>query len=216
MDNIDKIRGLNSKIIVGIETGNILEHPAAIAVEVKGHGDSTVFKLLYYAKRSFPEDLQKMLEGVAEGNDFDGEEAAGINFLVLHHLASLYGELLEELGGNLFPNDPTVLSGMIDRIVASHFTIDIDGRRELLPVGELILKELVTEMIDKFELGDEAREAIGIALLANESLYYEKIGIFQKDGIGPEELSPGVNISRGVEGGGNRKTVLNGRFFFPY
>jgi hypothetical protein len=234
MDNIDKIRGLNSKIIVGIETGNIPEHPAAIAAEVKGHGDSTVFKLLYYAKRSFPEDLQKMLEGAAEGNDFDGEEAASINFLVLHHLASLYGELLDEadlknedihlvglkcmeLGGNLFPNDPAVLSGMIDRIVASHFTIDVDGRRELLPVGELILKELVTEMIDKFELGDEAREAVGVALLANESLYYEKVGMSQKDGVGPEELSPGVNISRGVEGGeGDRKTVLNGRFFFPY
>ncbi len=234
MDNIDKIRGLSSKIIIGIETGNVPERLAAIVAEVKGHGDSTVFNLLYYAKRSFPEDLQMMLVGAAEGNDLNGEEAASINFLVLHHLASLYGELLDEadlksedihlvglkcmeLGGNLFPSDPAVFSGMIDRIVASHFTIDVDGIREILPVGEIILKELVTEMINKFELGDEAREAVCVALLANESLYYEKVGISQKDGTDPEEVSPGVKISRGVEAGkGDRKTVLNGSFFFPY
>jgi hypothetical protein len=122
-----------------------------------------------------------------------------------------------EMGGNLFPNDPTVFSGMVDHIVSSHFTIDIDGRRKCLPVGETILKELVREMIDKFELGNEASEAVGVALLANESLYYEKVVKSQKDNLGSEEVSHGVNVSMGIEvEEGNRKTILNGKFFFPY
>lgn len=234
MDNINKIRGFNSKVIVGIETGSIPERLAAVAAEVKGHGDSTVLNLIYYTKRSFPGDLQKMLLNVAGGGEIDAEEKAGINFLVLHNLASLYRELLDEAGlerkevnlvglkcmeiaGELFPNDLTAFSGIIDRIVASHFAIDIEGKGESLPVGETILKELVTEMIDKLELDIDAREAVGVALLANEALYYEKVGASVRGGGDSGEDSSGVNISRGVGmDGGKGKTVLNGKFFFPY
>jgi len=234
MDNIDRIRGLDSRLIVGIETSNSSEHLTAIAAEVKSHGDSTIFNLLYYTKSSFPEDLQEMLRGVKEGKKLNSEETASVNFLVLHHLASLYRELLEEadlksedihlvglkcmeMGGELFPNSPTVFSGMIDHIVASHFTLDIDSRREYLPVEETVLKELVSEMIDRFELGDEAREAIGVALLANESLYYEKIDLSKRSSTDSKERSGGVNVSKGMGAEeGNSKTILNGKFFFPY
>ncbi|MDZ7859234.1 MAG: hypothetical protein U5O15_00960 [Candidatus Krumholzibacteriota bacterium] len=234
MDNINKIREFSSKLIVGIETGSIPERLAAVAAEVKGHGDSTVLNLIYYTKRSFPEDLQKMLLNVVNGHEIGAEEKAGINFLVLHHLASLYRELLDEAGlerkdvnlvglkcmeiaDDLFPKDPAAFSGIIDRIVASHFTIDIEGKSESLTVGETILKELVTEMIDKLELDTDAREAVGVALLANEALYYEKVGASVRSGGDSGEVSPGVNISRGVgTDRGEGKTVLNGKFFFPY
>lgn len=234
MDNIDRIRGLDSRVIVGIETGNSLESLTAIAVEVKSHGDNTVFNLLYFTESSFPEDLKEMLRGIKQGKSLSVEEKASVNFLVLHHLASLYGELIDEaglkgedvhlvglkcmeMGGNLFPNNPTVFSGMIGHIVASRFTIDIDGMRNYLPVGETLLKELVSEMIHRFELGDEAREAVGIALLANESLYYEKVDLSDRNRIDSKEISGGVNVSMGMGAGEEKsKTVLNGKFFFPY
>jgi hypothetical protein len=225
MGNLENIRDLDPRVIVGIETGDAPYYLTAIAAEVNGRGDDTICNLIYYSKRELPEELQKMLATVEIGGELNGEDVAGVNFLVLTNLSALYQELLEEselsgsdvnlvglkcmeIGGQAFPGDPAVFSEMINCPVASHFSIDVEGGEGMsLPVREVLLRELVEEMIEKFELEDDAREALGVALLANEALYFS-----------PPEPEGG---STGTDGAGLRVSsestdaVLSGKFFFP-
>lgn len=227
MGDLRRIKELDKRIIVGIETGDAPYYLAAVAAEIKGRGNETLCNLVYYSKRELPEELQKMLAAVEASGKLDLEDAAGINFLFLTNLSALYQELLEEsdlaeadidlvglkcmeIGGQALPCDPSVFSEMIDSPVASHFSIDVEGGEGIsLPVREALLKELVEEMIDKCDLEDDAREAMGVALLANEALYFDLSGLDGESSGQEDKAEIRVGRRSGSE------AILSGKFFFP-
>lgn len=234
MVKLEAIRNKEPRLIVGIETGDVPYYLAAVATEVEGLGDETVCNMIYNIRHELPEDLQRMLASLAVGDEFNGEEIAGINFLVLHNLSAMYHHLLEEaeleegdidliglkcmeIGGKVFPADPAVFSEMVNCVVASQFSIDVDGSNNLeLPVREAILKELVEEMIEKCEMEEEDREALGVALLANEALYFNTPQPSRKAAAGPGGASGQTGIQKPVEGRADTgKAVLLGNFYFP-
>ncbi len=234
MGNLDEIKKKRPRLIVGIETGDAPYYLAAVATEVEGLGDETICNLIYNIRHELPEDLQHMLASLAVGNQFNGEEIAGINFLVLHNLSAMYHQLVEEaelkendvhliglkcmeIGGKVFPSDPSVFSEMVNCVVASQFSIDVDGSSNLeLPVREAILKELVEEMIEKCEMEHEDREALGVALLANEALYFGSPRPTRDTAGGPED-SPALKERQelAIKQGETGKAVLFGNFYFP-
>ncbi|HSG27924.1 MAG TPA: hypothetical protein VLA34_05540, partial [Candidatus Krumholzibacterium sp.] len=67
---------------------------------------------------------------------------------------------------------------------------------------EPILQGMVREMIEKLGIEPEAREAVAVALLANEAVYHESVDLSGKGRAG--------SITLGSENAG-----LYGDFFFP-
>jgi hypothetical protein len=232
---IDALRKKEKRSIVGIETHNSPGKLGAALVEVSGSGDETVLCLRGFTSRSLNPELQAALKALERNEKFDSEELAGINFLVLHHLSKLYEDVLEdagttpdavdciglsclEVGGLAFPGDPAVFSEMTSAIVASHFRIGVrDGKGRFLDVEEPLLQGIVSEMIDRFGLDEEVREAVTVALLANESIFNADLSACNKNGSetrkkGRQSIkvitSPGLAAS-------DRKACLCGEFFFP-
>jgi hypothetical protein len=120
-----------------------------------------------------------------------------------------------EVSGFTFPTDPSVFSEMIDRIVASRFFIRGNGSDgEFLPVQESLLQGMVGEMIDRFGLDTEVREAAAVALLANES-------IFNDGAPGPHAGAKGKPADKGAKKPAGKppsttgKACLCGEFFYP-
>ena len=217
---LEEIRGRESRLIVGVETGNSLVTLGASLVEVSGRGDDTVIDIYTFKTQSLQKELTATLEALAASEDFDSEEIAGINFLMTHQINSLFQELFEdvqidpgdvdilgikclELGGLRLPQDPSVLSEMTGCVVASSFRIGMEnGQGPLLDVRESILQGMVGEMIEKLGIEPEAREAVAVALLANEAVYHESVDQSGKGSSG--------SITLGSENAG-----LYGDFFFP-
>jgi 1,6-anhydro-N-acetylmuramate kinase len=216
--HLKRLKEKDKRIIVGIETGNTIGRFGAVLAEISGKGDSTILQLRSFMTRELPQELKTALEALDRSGEFDSEESAGINFLVLHQLVGLFQEIsadsaLEdgevdviglkcmEISGKIFPEDPGVLSDMTGCAVASRFRIgsqEDDGGG--LQIRESILQGMVDEMIEKFGLDKEAREAVAVALLANESIHH--------DPQGPE--GAGTGASAEAEGPG-----LYAEFFFP-
>lgn len=222
--SLDSIRKKSDRIIVGIETANTSGRLAAAIVEVSGKGDDTVLNLHSFRSLVLPPELQSTLEALESDDGFDAEELASINFLVNYNIRTLFLELAEESGiepeevdiiglkcmevaGKVFPEDPTALSEMTGCIVASHFRIGLEnGDGPGLDVREPILQGMVDSMIEKFGLETETREAVAVALLANESIYHEN-----PDSSGGAERTEAVS-----ESGRNEDTAgLFGEFYFP-
>jgi hypothetical protein len=232
---IDALRKKEKRSIVGIETRNSPGKLGAALIEVSGSGDETVLYLRGFTSRSLNPELQAALKAVERSEKFDSEELAGINFLVLHHLSKLYEEVLEnagtapgevdciglsclEVGGLAFPGDPAVFSEMTSAIVASHFSIGVhDGKGRFLDVEEPLLQGIVSEMIDRFGLDEEVREAVTVALLANESIFNEGLSACEKNG--PEGKSRGHKSIKAIKSSrlaaSDKKACLCGEFFFP-
>ncbi|MBN1163007.1 MAG: hypothetical protein JXB45_00375 [Candidatus Krumholzibacteriota bacterium] len=232
---LNALRAKESKTIVGIETGNTLGSLGAVIVEVRGAGDSTLLDLHSFYSHTVPDELGSALKALGKNNKLDSEESAGINFLLLHHITALFQKLLEqsdispedidliglkclEFGKETFPADPSVLCETTNCIVVSRFSIVMDDENgTLLPVRESILQGMVEEMIEKFGLESEAREAVGVALLANESLYHESL-VSLKDAANPAS-GTGPATSRSIKSKGapmgKEKARLYGEFFFP-
>ncbi len=222
-------------MIVGIETGNTPGRLGAVVVEVSGNGSDTVLDLYGFRSYPLPAEILATLKILNENKGFDSEEIAGINFLVLHHLSKLYGKVMDEVGaqlgdvdmiglkcmevgGEIFPSDPSVLSEMTNRIVASRFSIGVEnGSGGFLPVRESILQGMVGDMVKRFGLESEVREAVAVALLANESLFHESSEACMVDGEGnPEARRPSLRaVKRTHIQAGGGKAVLCGEFFFP-
>ena len=179
-------------------------------------------------------DLQTAISALEGAEKFDSEELAGINFLVLRHLSKLYEEVLEnaavppdevdciglsclEIGDVAFPGDPAVFSELTNHVVASRFRIGVDdGAGGFLAVEEALLQGIVSEMIDRFGLDEEVREAVTVALLANESLFNEGAGACE--GTVPGKTVKGRSprtAKRAVVSGAGGKPRLCGEFFFP-
>jgi hypothetical protein len=223
------------RIIVGIETGNTPGQWAAAMVEVSGNGDDTVLYLKNFYSYRLPAELVTTFSALDNREKFDLEELAGINFLVLHHLSKLYQEVIAgvdidpdkvdliglkclEINGMAFPNEPSALSEITGLIVASRFYIGVeDSAGNVLPVKESLLKGMVGDMIDKFGLESEVREAVAVALLANESLFHESSDIFGAKGRGStEKKRPSLKaIKRTGAKAGKENACLCGEFFFP-
>ena len=56
------------------------------------HSRSTGFK-----SHGIPPELLATFKAFEENRDFDSEEVAGLNFLIVHHISNLYQEMLDEL-----------------------------------------------------------------------------------------------------------------------
>lgn len=230
---LDALRKKEKRFIVGLETGSEPDRLGAALVEISGHGDETVLAVLGFAARPVSRELKAALEALEREESFGSEELAGINFLVLHNLTKLYDELLEasdaageeidviglkclEAGKFAFPADPGALSEMTNRAVASRFRIGTgDGAGGFLAVREPLLQGIVSEMIDRCAVGDDMREAVTVALLANEAIF--------SDGALEARAAPaGSKKARPKAGGRSAKTsahsgapCLCGEFFFP-
>ncbi len=217
---LEDIRSSESRLIVGVETGNSIGSLGASLVDVSGRGDETVLDIYTFKSRSLPRELTVALGALGSSEDFDLEEIAGINFLLIHQIHSLFQELFEdvpidpqdvdilgikcmELGGMKLPLDPSVLSEMTGCVVASSFRIGLEnGKGPILDVWEPILQGMVRQMIEKLGIDPEAREAVAVALLANEAVYHESVDLSGKGKSG--------SITLGSENAG-----LYGDFFFP-
>lgn len=227
MLDLEELAGMKSITVAGIETGNMNGAAAAIVAELEGSGESTECNLKYYTNRTMSPELKEMLAAVDRGRDFGVEELAGINFLFLHHISSLYGQIFEEteikrdeidlvglkcmeIGGREFPLNPADLSEMIGNIVVSHFSITMGREALSLPLEESILKTLVPEMIEEFEFGEEAHGALGVTLFANESLRNK-----HPDKSKKQAGNPGTATAGDEPGGREAEIVFNGDFFIP-
>lgn len=224
-----RLKSVNEKenrTVIGIETGNSPGRLGAVVVEVSGMGNDTELYLKGFIDYELPTELVETLGSLAEGGDFDSEETAGINFLVLHHISNLFQDLLEETelsieeidliglkcleaGEEIFPTDPAVLSEMTGLIVASRFSIGAEGNGgELLPLREFLLQGMVGDMVEKYGLESDVREAVAVALLANESLFHEHCETCETDGKRPTVKS--AQSKSGIE-----EACLCAEFFFP-
>jgi hypothetical protein len=231
---LDPLRKKERRIIMGIETGRSPGELAAAVVEISGNGDDTMLALLGFTTRPMSRELVVALGALERREQFGSEELAGINFLVLHNLTQLYDEALEtadaageeidviglkclEAGAYAFPTDPGILSEMTNRVVASRFRIGTDEESgDYLAVRESLLQGIVSGMIDRFSLGDEVREAVTVALLANEAIFSERAYAFDPNN---------TNSKKGAKGGGSVRRIgvsgsegaacLCGEFFFP-
>jgi 1,6-anhydro-N-acetylmuramate kinase len=219
-------------VLVGIETGSVPGRIGAVIVEVSGSGADTVLDLHAFQSVELSEGLITALEAVDGESEIDVQEQAGVNFLILHQLNTLFFDLLDaaqvdpgqvdliglkgmEIGGMEFPDDPGALSELTDRIVAACFRIGPEkGTGNWLPVKEAILKGMVEAMVEKYDLDTEAREAVAVALLANESLHHETLQTKCSDrNESGDDMSSRrmVMVKRGGDGG----PALHGEFYFP-
>ncbi|GEM_PF-1683668 len=234
---LDALRKKEKRFIVGIETGSEPGKLGAVLVEISGNGDDTVLAILGFASRGVNRELKAALSALEDEEAFGSEELAGINFLVLHNITKLYDELLEaadaagdeidliglkclEVGKFVFPADPGGLSEMTNRVVASRFRIGSDDRSgDFLAVREPLLQGIVSEMIDRCAVGDDMREAVTVALLANEAIFSE--GALEggasdrgskKAAKGAAKKASAVSSDASARGG---SPCLCGEFFFP-
>jgi hypothetical protein len=219
LENLKKNR---ANVIVGVETGSVPGRLGAVVVEVSGNGSGTVLDLHSFQSVELPGELVAALESLKNTQGVGGREQAEVNFLILHNINTLFFDLLEasgitpgevdliglkglEIGGVEFPEDPGALSEMTGCVVAACFRIGQEkGGGHWLPVKEAILKGMVEAMVEKYGLDEEVREAVAVALLANESVYHEA-------------LEPGDPSSRSitVQRVGDGGAALHGEFFFP-
>jgi hypothetical protein len=230
------LRNKKKRVIIGIETGITPGRIGAVVVEVSGSGNDTVLDLHGFRSRLFSPEVLATLDALERNEEFDTEEIAGINFLVLHDLSALCRDVLDEVGitpegvdliglkclelnGKTIPSDPSALSEMTGCIVASRFSIGVeDGYGGFLPVKEPILQSMVEEMIDRFGLDSEVREAVGVALLANESVFHENsetLDVVGGEGRGAERSSLRAVKRTSSSSSGAGKSCLCGEFFFP-
>jgi hypothetical protein len=225
-NRLNKLRKREQRTVIGIETGNTPGRLGAAVVEVSGQGDKTLLYLKGFQSYELPRELGETLETLEGGGSFDPEEKAGLNFLVLHHISNLCQELVEEngidfssvdliglkcleAGGEVFPTDPSVLSEMTGIVIASRFYIGIAGNDgEFLPVRESLLQGMVGDMVERYGLESEVREAVVVALLANESLFHEHFETCQREGERPTVKSAKTT-------GCGPEAHLCGEFFFP-
>jgi hypothetical protein len=231
---LDALKRKEKRYIVGIETGNSPGKLGAALVEVSGSGDDTVLYLRGFKSAVLAPEIVAALKAVSREEKLDSEDLAGINFLILHHLSKLYEAVLEnagidsgkvdmiglkciESGQLVFPVDPTVLSEMTERIVASRFRIGVsDGKGGFIPIEEALLQGMVSDMIDRFGLDGEVREAVTVALLANESIFNEKVTFCA--GSEPESDLPAhkkPRVAKVTVPIDRKKAFLCGEFFFP-
>jgi hypothetical protein len=231
---LDSVRRKEKRYIVGIETGNRPGKLGAALVEVSGNGDDTVLYLRGFKSSVLAPEIVAALRTITNDEQLESEDLAGINFLVLHHLSKLYEAVIEDAGvapgevdliglkclesGQLsFPVDPADLSDMTEHIVASHFRIAVsDGRGGFIPVEEALLKGMVSDMIDRFGLDDEVREAVTVALLANEAIFNEKAALC----TGPaaecgRSTRRKAAAAKEPEAADKKKAFLCGEFYFP-
>jgi len=228
MRDLEALSKQESVRIVGIDSGGISGKSGAIVAQMEGSGDSTVCNLIYYTSLSMTDELKDMLEAVAGGSDLSAGDLAGINFLFLHHLTSLYGQIFEEteleregidlvglkpiqVGEEKLPLNPADFSEMIDNIVISRFSISM-GNEDIssVPLEGSIFRTLVAEMIEKFQFEDAAYEALGVALFANESFRNENgRGEGKKGGAGGNARAGGNTAAKRAE------VVFNGEFYLP-
>lgn len=227
---LEELRGRKSRMIVGIEAGGSDGRLGAVLVEISGSGDETVLELVASREEELPGDLASVLASINAG--IPAGDLAKINFLVLHRINSLFFGLVEsaaidpgrvdlvglkgiEAGGREIPDDPGALSELTGRVVASCFRIG--PRRESghwIPVKEAILRGMVAEMVERYDLGESAREAVAVALLANESVYHEALEEACPGGSRPPASAvPSRTVRR--TGDGPHEAALHGEFFFP-
>ena len=225
-NRLNALKERKQRTVIGIETGNSPGKLGAAVVEVSGQGNKTVLYLKGFQSYELPEELETTLETLEKGDSFDAEEKAGLNFLVLHHISNLCQELVEETGidfssvdmiglkcleagGDVFPADPSVLSEMTGIVIASRFYIGIeDNGGEFLPVRESLLQGMVGDMVERFGLDSDVREAVVVALLANESLFHERFETCKREGKRPTVKSAKIS-------GCGSEAHLCGEFFFP-
>ena len=195
----------------------------AVIVEVSGSGEDTILDLHSFQSVELPEGLVSALGAIDTEKVIDAREQADLNFLILHNLNSLFFDLLDsaevspneidliglkgmEIGGKEFPDDPGALSELTGCVVATCFRIGPDkGIDSWLPVKEAILKGMVESMVEKYDIDEEVREAVAVALLANESVYHETVS------GALEATSRSITVQRGS---GN-EPALHGEFYFP-
>lgn len=224
---LESVNEKEKRTVIGIETGNSPGRLGAAVVDVSGMGDDTELYLRGFIDYDLPSELVAPLSTLAEGGDFDSEETAGLNFLVLHHISNLFQDLLEEtelsideidliglkcleVGNEVFPTDPAVLSEMTGLIVASRFSIGAEGNGgELLPLREFLLQGMVGFMVEKYGLESDVREAVAVALLANESLFHEHCETCDTEGKRP-------TVKSAQSKGGDEEACLCAEFFFPH
>ncbi len=222
---LEILKNSRARVIVGIETGSVPGRIGAVIVEVSGSGADTILDLHSFQSVDLSHGLISALEAVDSESEIDAQEQADVNFLILHHLNSLYFDLLEaaevepgkvdliglkgmEIGGIEFPDDPGALSELTGSIVAACFRIGPDkGAGTWLPVKEAILKGMVEEMVEKYDLDEEVREAVAVALLANESIHHETLPAKNSD----MDSRRMVKVQRGDAG----EPALHGEFYFP-
>jgi len=231
---LDALKRKEKRLIVGIETGDAPGKLGAALVEISGSGDDTVLYLRGFKSFTLNPDLQAAMSALERDEKFDSEEIAGINFLVLRNLSKLYEDVLEnaavppddvdciglsclEVGELVFPGDPAVFSELTNRVVASRFRIGVEnGAGGFIAVEEALLQGIVSEMIDRFGLDEEVREAVTVALLANESIFNEGVSVCEPNasgkGAGRKSLKRGKRSGASGAGG---KPCLCGEFFFP-
>jgi hypothetical protein len=232
---LEAIKLKEKRLIVGIETGNVPGRLGATVIEVSGMGDNTVLHLLGFRSLPLPQELIATLKALENDGEFDSEEMAGINFLVLHQISSLFMDLLDdveikaeeidliglkglEIGGILLPEDPSTLSEATGSIVATHFCIGFENSSDApLPVKESILRSMVADMIDRFGLESEMREAAAVALLANESLFHESCEPCDaRRGAKGSAARSSLKARKRTGLAGDKATpCLYGEFFFP-
>ncbi len=231
-ERLELLKNSRERVIVGIETGSVPGRIGAVIVEVSGSGADTVLDLHSFQSVELSDGLISALEAVDEESQIDVQEQADVNFLILHQLNTLFFDLLEaaqvdpgqvdliglkgmEIGGMEFPDDPGALSELTGCIVTACFRIGPEkGKGSWLPVKEAILKGMVEAMVEKYDLDAEAREAVAVALLANESVYHETLPAKCSDGDDPgdDKSSPRTVM---VKGGGDGEPALHGEFYFP-
>jgi len=225
-NRLNTLKKRKQRTVIGIETGNTPGKLGAAVVEVSGQGDKTVLYLKGFQSYELPGELETALETIEGGGSFDAEEKAGLNFLVLHHISNLCQELVEksgivfsgvdliglkclEVGGEVFPTDPSVLSEMTGIVIASRFYIGVEGKDgEFLPVRESLLQGMVGDMVERYGLDSDVREAVVVALLANESLFHERFETCKREGKRPTVKSAKI-------AGCRPDAHLCGEFFFP-
>lgn len=233
--SLDKLAKKEPRLIIGIETGNTPGRLGAVVVGVSGSGNDTVLDIHGFKSYPLPDELVSTLTALERGGDFDPEEIAGINFLVHHHLSALYEDVLEEvgvpadeidliglkcieIGGRVFPEDPSVLSEMANCIVASRFSIGIENHAgNQLHVNESLLRRMMGSMMERFDLDGEAREAAAVALLANEALFHENSEecIGEQTGSSTKARPSLRAVKRTSAAVGEEGACLYGEFFFP-
>ncbi len=212
---LEELRSRSNRLIVGIEAGNNNRSISAAIVEVSGRGDDTLIDIYSFDNVELPGELVAALEALGRKDDFDSEEIAGINFLLIHQINGLFQTLFDdiqlepedvdvlgvkcvEIAGKRLPEDPSVISEMTGCIVASRFRIGLEnGKGPELDIVEPILREMVGEIMERLEIDLEASEAVAVALMANESVY--------SDGVEAEE----------ADSGDRERAGLYGEFYYP-
>ncbi|MDD3642061.1 MAG: hypothetical protein PHQ19_01140 [Candidatus Krumholzibacteria bacterium] len=227
---LESLRSRESRVIVGIEAGGSGGRLGAVLVEVSGSGDDTVLELLSARSAVLPAELQSALASL--GGDLGAEGLAQVNFLILHQINSIFFGIVEsaeidpgevdliglkgiEAGGREIPDDPGALSELTGCIVASCFRIGPHrGIGHWVPVKESILRGMVAAMVERYDLDEIAREAVAVALLANESVYHEAIdGACPRGSIPPKSAVATRTVRR--VGDLPPDAALHGEFFFP-